>query len=90
MLATLPAVLMGFYYYGMPAVGVVCLAVSSAIMWELVMNLATRNPITIGDGNAALIGLLLAMLLPATLVGRNHRHLYRGGHRQANLWRDRQ
>jgi len=67
MLATLPAVLMGFYYFGMPAVGVVCLAVSSAIMWELLMNLATRKPITIGDGNAALIGLLFAMLLPATM-----------------------
>lgn len=67
MLATLPALLIGFYHYGMPAVGVVCLSVSSAILWELVVNLATRRPITIGDGNAALIGLLLAMLLPATM-----------------------
>ncbi|MEJ2728688.1 MAG: RnfABCDGE type electron transport complex subunit D [Deltaproteobacteria bacterium] len=67
MLAALPALLMGFYYYGMPAVGVVCLSVASAIFWELVINLATRRPITIGDGNAALIGLLLAMLLPATM-----------------------
>ena len=67
MLATLPAVLMGFYYYGMPAVGVVCLSVSSAIVWELLTNLATRRSITIGDGNAALIGLIFAMLLPATM-----------------------
>lgn len=67
MLAALPAVLAGFYYYGMPAVGVVCLSMATAILWELVINLVTRRSITIGDGNAALIGLLFAMLLPATL-----------------------
>jgi electron transport complex protein RnfD len=67
MLAALPAVLLGFYHYGMPAVGVVCLSVASAVSWELGINLVTRKPITVGDGNAALIGLLLAMLLPATM-----------------------
>jgi electron transport complex protein RnfD len=51
----------------MPAVGVACLAVSTAILWELVINLVTRRPITIGDGNAAIIGLIFAMLLPATM-----------------------
>jgi electron transport complex protein RnfD len=67
MLAALPAVVAGFFYYEMPAVGVVCLAVASAILWELAINLVTKRPITVGDGNAALIGLLLAMLLPATM-----------------------
>jgi len=67
MLAALPAVLAGFYYYGMPAVSVVCLSMATATLWELVINLVTRRSITIGDGNAALIGLLFAMLLPATL-----------------------
>lgn len=66
MLATLPALALGFYYYGMPAVGMVALSVSSAMVWELLMNILMRRPITIGDGNAAVIGLLLAMLLPAT------------------------
>ena len=67
MLAALPALVLGFYHFGMPAVGVVCLSVSTAILWELVLNLVTRRRITIGDGNAAVIGLLLAMLLPATM-----------------------
>jgi len=67
MLAALPAVILGLMQYGMPAVGVVCLSVSSAIFWEYVMNRATKRPITIGDGQAALIGLLFAMLLPATM-----------------------
>ena len=65
-LATLPALGMGFYHYGIPAVGVVALAVSSAMSWELLMNVLMKRPISIGDGNAAVIGLLLAMLLPAT------------------------
>jgi electron transport complex protein RnfD len=67
MLAALPALLLGFYHYGMPAVSVVCLSISTAIIWELAFNLLTGRTVTIGDGNAALIGLLFAMLVPATL-----------------------
>lgn len=64
--AALPAVLFGLFYYGMPAVGVVSLSISSAIFWELAFNKITKRTISIGDGNAAVIGLLFAMLLPAT------------------------
>jgi electron transport complex protein RnfD len=67
MLAALPALLMGFYHYGMPAFGVVCLSISTAVIWELVINLVSKRAITIGDGNAAVLGLLFAMLVPATL-----------------------
>jgi electron transport complex protein RnfD len=66
LIATLPAVLFGVIQYGMPAVAVVSLSLSSAIFWELLMNRLTKRPITIADGNAALIGMLFAMLLPAT------------------------
>ncbi|MBW1779949.1 MAG: RnfABCDGE type electron transport complex subunit D [Deltaproteobacteria bacterium] len=66
MLAALPAVIMGIYQYGAPALGVVALSVSMAMIWELGMNVIMKRPVSIGDGNAALIGLLLAMLLPAT------------------------
>ena len=67
MLAALPAVLVGFKTYGMPAVGVVCLSIASAILWELGFNKIAKQPVTIGDGSAALTGLLLAMLFPATM-----------------------
>jgi electron transport complex protein RnfD len=67
MLAALPAVLMGIFYFGVPAISVVALSVSSAIGWELGINKVTKQTITIGDGNAALIGLLFAMLVPATM-----------------------
>lgn len=66
MIAALPAVLHGFYLYGIPAVGVVALSISSAIIWEYLINRLTGKPTTIGDGNAALIGMMLAMLFPAT------------------------
>jgi electron transport complex protein RnfD len=66
MLAALPAVLIGIFQYGVPAVGVVSISISFAIIWELAINKVTRRAISIGDGNAAVIGLLFAMLLPAT------------------------
>ncbi len=66
MLAALPAVLHGCYLYGIPAVGVVALSISTAIIWEYLINLLTKRPATIGDGNAAVIGMMTAMLFPAT------------------------
>ena len=66
MLALIPAAGFGIAQWGRPALQVIALAISSAILWELVMNKVSRHRPTIGDGNAALIGMVLAMLLPAT------------------------
>ena len=60
MLAALPAVIMGIYQYGPPALGVVALSVSMAMIWEVIMNTVMKRPVSIGDGNAAVIGLLMA------------------------------
>ena len=67
MLAALPALIAGIYFYGIPVFGVVCLAVATAMIWELAINYVTKRPVTIGDGNAAVIGLIFAMLMPATM-----------------------
>jgi electron transport complex protein RnfD len=65
--AALPAVICGgIFRFGVSAIAVVCFSVATAMIWELLMNHAMKRPITIGDGHAALIGLLFAMLLPAT------------------------
>jgi electron transport complex protein RnfD len=64
--AALPAAIVGALYWGAPAFGVLALAVSTAMLWELAFNFVSKEPIRIGDGHAALIGLLFAMLLPAT------------------------
>lgn len=66
MLAALPAVVLGIVHYGVAALAVVSLAISSAILWELAFNLVSKRSLSIGDGNAAVIGMLLAMILPAT------------------------
>ncbi len=61
------AILPSFFTYGAPAIGAVCLAISSAMLWELLMNVVSKSEYTIGDGNAATIGIVFSMLLPATV-----------------------
>jgi len=65
-LAALPAVIFGICQYGASALGVVTFSISCAMLWELLLNKAMKRPVSIGDGNAAVIGLLFAMLLPAS------------------------
>jgi electron transport complex protein RnfD len=65
-LAALIAVIPGIFQYGISALAVVALSVSTAMLWELAFNKLTKQPISIGDGNAALMGLLFSMLIPAT------------------------
>jgi H+/Na+-translocating ferredoxin:NAD+ oxidoreductase subunit D len=67
MLAALPAAIMGIYLYGVPALRVLALATASAMIWEWLITRVMKRSTTIGDGNAAVIGLLLGMLLPATM-----------------------
>ena len=64
--AALPAVVYGIWLYGVPALGVITLSIAMSMLWELVMDIVMRRPIAIGDGNAAFIGLIFGMMLPAT------------------------
>lgn len=65
MIAALPAILMGIKQYGIPALGVMALSISSAIIWEFCFNKISKRAISIGDGNAAVIGMVFGMMLPA-------------------------
>ncbi len=65
--AALPPVLLSIYYYGMPVLGIVALSVSSAMLWELAYTRICKMPDSIGDGNAAVIGLILAMMFPPSM-----------------------
>ncbi len=65
LLATLPAVIAGIMIFGAPALGVLALALSSAMAWEMIANLISRKPLSLGNLNAAVIGLLFGMMLPA-------------------------
>ncbi len=66
MIAALPAVLMGISQYGAPALAVIAFAMACAMIWEVVWNLILKKPASVGDGSAAVTGLLLGMLMPAT------------------------
>ena len=67
LLALLPAVVMGVYTYGFDAVRVICISISSAMIAEALIQKIFRKKITIADGSAAVTGLLLALLLPASV-----------------------
>jgi len=64
-IALLPAAVFGVLQFGAPALGVLALSVSCAMLWELIINAVSKKPFTIGDLDAALIGLLFGMMLPA-------------------------
>ncbi len=66
MIAALPALIFGIIQFGAPAVGVLALSISSAMIWELIMNFVSKKKISIGDLDSAVIGLLFGMMLPAT------------------------
>ena len=66
MIAALPAILYGIIQFGAPAMGVLALSLSSAMIWELIMNLVSKKQFSIGDLDSAVIGLLFGMMLPAT------------------------
>ncbi|MBC8441700.1 MAG: RnfABCDGE type electron transport complex subunit D [Deltaproteobacteria bacterium] len=66
MIATLPAIIFGIIQFGAPAVGVLALSLSSAMAWELIINVLSKKKITIGDLDSAVIGLVFGMMLPAT------------------------
>jgi len=66
MIAALPAVLLGISQYGAPALGVIAFSIAFAMIWELIANMVMKRPFSIGDGSAAVTGLLFGMLLPAT------------------------
>ena len=53
--------------YGIPAVILITVCVVSALLTEMLMNKMEGESFTIGDGSAAITGLLLALTLPPSL-----------------------
>ena len=66
-IATIPAVLIGLSVFGVPALAVLSMSIASAIGWELIYTKIAKRPNTVGDGHAAMIGIIFGMLLPAAL-----------------------
>lgn len=66
-LALLPALAVGIWHFGVSALVVTLICVSSAVAAEWVYSVVTKDRNTIVDGSAVVTGLLLAMTLPATV-----------------------
>ncbi len=66
LIAALPAAIFGIIQFGAPAFAVLALSIGSAMLWEVLMNKVSRTPLTIGDMETAVIGLLFGMMLPVT------------------------
>ena len=65
MLALLPAVGFGVYYFGGPGLMVILLSTAAAVAAEYLAQRLTKQEVTAGDLHAVLIGLLMGLVLPA-------------------------
>lgn len=67
-IALLPALLAGFYFFGLGAVVVTLVSVVSCVLFEyLIQRFLLKTRTTISDGSAVITGLLLAMNLPSNI-----------------------
>lgn len=66
-IALLPAVAAGTYFFGFRALLVTLTSVLSALAGEWLVNRLLRRPGTLKDGSALVTGLLLALTLPASV-----------------------
>lgn len=65
--ALIPASVAGVYYFGRQALMIILVSMVSAVLTEAITRIIMKRPITIGDGSAAVTGLLLALTLPPTV-----------------------
>jgi len=64
-LALIPGLLVGIYFFGMDALRVLAITTASAVGFEALIQRLMKKKITIGDRSAAVTGILLAMNLPS-------------------------
>ncbi|EGV52916.1 RnfABCDGE type electron transport complex subunit D [Candidatus Endoriftia persephone] len=65
--ALLPATLAGLWFFGLSALLVLLACIAGAVMVEWVFTPAESRKVALGDGSAALTGLLLGLTLPPAL-----------------------
>jgi electron transport complex protein RnfD len=65
--ALIPITLAAIYLFGFPAIKIILVTVIAAVVAEIIIYKAASQPITIDDGNAVLVGLLLALLMPPSV-----------------------
>lgn len=66
-IALMPAVVLGGYFFGARALGVVLVSILSALLGEWIWQMVNHKENTLPDGSAAVTGILLALTLPASV-----------------------
>lgn len=66
-LALMPAAGFGIYNFGIRALIVMLISISSCVFTELIFELITKQKITVGDMSAVVTGLLLGMNFPVNI-----------------------
>jgi len=64
MIALVPALITGLYFFGAPGLITVLLAVASAAATEYLISLILKKPSTLGNLHVLLMGLLIGLILP--------------------------
>lgn len=67
LIALLPALIWGVYYFGWRALLLSAVSVASCVFFEFAFQKLARRPVTVRDMSAAVTGLLLAFNVPVTL-----------------------
>jgi len=62
--ALLPISLAAVYFFGLHALAIIVASIASAVITEAAIQIIFKQPLTIGNGNAAFVGLLLALIIP--------------------------
>ena len=62
--ALLPAAVVSVYFFGLPALLLILISVTSCVVFEAAYQKLAKKPIAIGDFSAVITGLLLAFTLP--------------------------
>lgn len=70
-IALLPALFAGCYFFGIMQLALVGTAVLFAVLTEYVIRKVRKKPVSIGDYSAILTGLLLGLIIPPYLPGSN-------------------
>lgn len=63
-LALVPVSLISIYFFGFPALSIILVSILAAVATEFGIEQIFKQKVTIQDGNAVLIGLMLSLLMP--------------------------
>ena len=75
LIALLPTIIAGVFFFGVRALLVILVSVISAMAGEVVWRMVTKKESTVMDFSAVVTGLLLALTLPASVPFSAHGQL---------------